>query len=541
MKIVIADDEKLIRQGLAYIIRQMEESDEIAASCSDGEEALSYCLREGDDVDVLITDVCMPGMDGLDLIAELARRCPHIQTVVMSGYGEFDYVRRAMREGAIDYLLKPIIKNELQEVLERMRQQKKLAAGSKEDKRESPMIAAIHQDHLLSALFHPNPGVAPDARAYLENGFGIAEGEVRLFAAGVTIDEKADSRFQEADRMLFQYFVRKMAEEALFQQQPACGTVWQGQDDFVVLLFFVPKGEEERETAMADSLKQLLAILSSHVQYPVTIGVSSGAERFSDMPKLLLEVQAALRARLTIGTGQVIGYEASQNLQRQWSVQPDAFHKVVTATVLGDAEALEKELGVFMDDLYEAGIHPEVLLDIVLRLFLRVESMMEAKGIVRTGDPGAADLGKLLGELQRCPTWSVLESEVKRKLAEWSSLIQEHSRQIKPTFITDAVHYIHEHYRNDLTLAEVADVVGLYPTYLSEQFKQHMGVKFVDYVIQVRMDRAKKLLRETNKPSFEICEKVGYATPAHFTKVFKSKVGCTPLEYREGWRGIRKI
>lgn len=541
MKIVIADDEKLIRQGLAYIIRQMEASDEIVASCSDGEEALSYCLREGADVDVLITDVCMPGKDGLDLIAELARLCPHIQTVVMSGYGEFDYVRRSMREGAVDYLLKPLIKNELQEVLERIRQQKKLAAIANEGKRESPMIASIHQDHLLNALFHHNPGVAPEARAFLENGFGIAEGAFRFFAAGVAIDEKADGRFRQADRMLFQYFVRKMAEEALFQQELVRGTAWQGQDDFVVLLFFVPTGEGERESEMMDALKQLLAILSSHVQYPVTIGVSSGAERFSDMPKLLLEVQAALRARLTIGTGRVIDYEASQRLQRQWNVQPDAFHKVVTATMLGDAETLEKELGVFMDDLYEAGIHPEVLLDIVLRLFLRVESMLEAKGVVRTGEPGTADLGKLLEELRRCPTWRMLEREVRHKLAALSSLVREHARQIKPTFITDAVNYIHEHYQSDLTLAEVADVVGLYPTYLSEQFKQHMGVKFVDYVIQVRMDRAKKLLRETNKPSFEICEKVGYATPAHFTKVFKSKVGCTPLEYRESWRGIRKI
>ncbi|BBH24089.1 AraC family transcriptional regulator [Paenibacillus baekrokdamisoli] len=540
MNIVIADDEKLILQGMAFIITQMNANDRIVAQCYDGEEALAFCLQEGANVDVLITDVCMPNKDGLDLITELARACPHIQTIVMSGFGEFDYVRRAMREGAIDYLLKPVIKNELQAVLDRIRNQESpVSRAGGYDKRESPLGPSVYHDNLLNALFHNNPGMAPDARAYLENRYGISEHQYVFLAAGVSIDEIPGSPFQQADRMLFQYFIRKMAEEALFLLQPEGGTVWQGQDGFVVLLFFVKKGNE-RASDISASLDHLLALLASHVQYPVTIGLSSALDKFSLFPELLGQVQASLRARLTMGTGKVIRYEDSLNLLNQWSVKQDSFHKVVMATVLGDVEIVEKELYVLLADLYKATVHPEVLLDMILRLFLRVEDALEAKGI-RPSDVGLSDWGKLQRDLEKCPTWVALESEVMSRLTEWAGLIQEKQLEVKPTFITDAVNYIHIHYASDLTLAEVADVVGLYPTYLSEQFKVRMGVKFIDYVINIRMEKAKKLLRETNKPSFEICEKVGYATPAHFTKVFKNKVGCTPVEYREGWRELRKL
>ncbi|MEC0270524.1 AraC family transcriptional regulator [Paenibacillus anseongense] len=103
----------------------------------------------------------------------------------------------------------------------------------------------------------------------------------------------------------------------------------------------------------------------------------------------------------------------------------------------------------------------------------------------------------------------------------------------QPAYILHAIEYIRIHYASDITLNEVADTVGLYPTYLSEQFKLHTGGTFIDFITQVRVERAKNLLRKSVLPAFTICEEVGYATPAHFSKVFKKWVGCTPTEYRE--------
>jgi len=538
VNIVIVDDEKLIREGMSYIIRQMNADDVVVALLADGEEALNFCLREGARIDVLLTDVCMPNMDGLDLIAELSRSCPHIQSIVMSGFGEFDYVRRAMRDGASDYLLKPVIPNELKAVMDRIRNRQASAALAGDPvNREVSLGSEAYRDNLLNALFHVNPGLAGDARRYLEERCGIGESRHSFLAAGVAIDALPGHSFQQADRMLFRYFIRKMAEEALFESGRESGLTWQGQNDIVVLLFFVHKGMDNREVVA--SLNGLLFQLASQVQYPVTIGLSSEADTFSEFPRLLMEAKESLRARLTLGTDQVIRHEDCLNLQRQWSVQPDGFDKVVTATVIGDTEMIKRELNVLLADMHQASIDPEVLLDVLLRLFLRVENVMKSSK-VNPGEAAGTDLSKLIGDLRRCPTWSSLESEVLDKLTAWSEMIREQTMQTKPAFINDAVNYIHAHFASDLTLAEAAEVVGMYPTYLSEQFKLHMGVKFVDYVIQVRMDKAKKLLRETTKPSFEISEKVGYATPAHFAKVFKSKVGCTPSEYREGWKGLRK-
>ncbi|MCD9025719.1 response regulator transcription factor [Cohnella silvisoli] len=536
MNLLIVDDEKMIRQGLSFFIGQLGGNYRVVGECVDGQEALVFCRKGSPSVDVVITDVRMDNMDGLTLLRMLKEITPPIRSVVISSYGEFDYVRRALREGAEDYLLKPVDKQELQRVLEKIETGAIAEAAVAPSPIVPPHLRNVMQDTILNGLFEKALGSLKEGEAYILKEFGASDGSHRYAAAGLVVDESPNDMLSARDRTLFHYFFRKASEEML-AEYPIDGVVMQSKEGTVRFLFFMPIAEfsESRdpvEAVIFPFLEALLGVVRSHVSYPLTIAVSGTQERLADINQLNEQLHETLRARLILGTDKVITYRSLGRLSQYWNVRKDTFRQLVASVHSEAPDRLNHEVKGFFGDMLKAELLPGSSLELIVRLLMRVSTMMEEMGV----SPEAAELTDWLSigkELEMCPTWELLQSYTLSRLTRASVAIQEHRVQQKPRFIIDAVEYIGFHYASDISLREVAELNAMNPTYFSEQFKKHMHITFIDYITKVRLDKAKVRLVKSDEPVYEICEQVGYSTAAHFSKVFKKWIGCTPLEFRE--------
>jgi len=536
MNILIVDDEKLIRQGLTHMIPLMNENYRIVGQCGSGEEALERLATEGLMVDVVITDVRMPPpINGLELIAELAIRYSHIRSIVISGYNDFEYVRSALRGGAIDYLLKPIDKKELQTVLGRI-----APAGSSGDHRGlgdgGEHVSLAYHDNLLNGLFKADPGVRRDAVAYLQGRHGISESTYRFMTAGVVIDQLPDEPLTPSDRALFQYFIRKMAEELLPLSGSAEGSVFQGSDGITLIVFFIDRscGFELQPQAQ---LTMLLGQIKRHVRYPITIALSSFVESFRQFPSMIDQLHFVLKSRLVKGTDQLIEYDAARRMNEAGfeEVGRDWMGSVTRCLQAGELEKMKSSFLELLADLRRDQRPPDYIVDMIDRMFIRLESALEQMGIA-VDSLQFEERRKLRLTLEQCPLWAQMERFVRERLDVLTEQVRATTLRQKPDYIKEAVAFIEERYREDIKLLDVAKHVHLFPSYFSQQFKLLMGTNFIDYLTERRMEEAMRLLRETNEPAYLICERVGYATSAHFIKVFKKWVGSTPAEYRSKWQ-----
>lgn len=527
MNIIIVDDEKVIRNGLSYIISQLGTGDKVVGIFAEAAEALDFCARRHTEIDLMITDIRMPNMDGLELIQHVRSRYPHIQGIVLSGYDDFDYARTALRLGAVDYLLKPADKEELRKVLHKAKAQ--LANNRQQQKNPSRSVIV---DNLMSGLFRGDPGTFKEAAAYLDQAFP-ADGPRSYCAAGVAIDHLPERKMNAADKSLFQYFIRKSAEEMLCDETPPKGLILQDKAGDVIMLFILePHSEGRRLTAIPDKLNQLLDHIAGHIRYPVTIGISRQVQSIADFSEMYNQVQSALKSRMMAGTNRLIFYDPPLKDQLSPHIPSSAFRQVITAYAVGDAEQLEAAGLSFVDKLYHAKVTPEQAIGYLLKLFYQVSEYLGEIGM-QSLESNITTWSSIKQTVELCTTRELLEFHLVDLLKKILEEILAYRAESKPKFILQAVQYIQANYASDITLNEVADVIGMYPTYFSEQFKHHMGETFIDYLTKVRIQQAKKLLKESEIPVFQLCEKVGYATPAHFTKVFKKATGVTPSKYRE--------
>ncbi|MFC4597550.1 response regulator transcription factor [Cohnella hongkongensis] len=536
MNILIVDDEKLIRQGLSHMIPLMNENYRIVGQCGSGEEALERIAVEGLRVDVVITDVRMPPpMDGLELITELAIRYPHVRSIVISGYNEFDYVRSALRSGAVDYLLKPIDKKELQTVLGRI-EPAVPSADSREPGDGSGQVSLAYRDNLLNGLFKADPGIYRDAVAYLQSRYGISESTHRFMTAGIVIDQLPDEPLTPSDKALFQYFIRKTAEELLPLSGSVEGSVFQGSDGLTLIVFFIDRASGFELQPQAQ-LTMLLGQIKRHVRYPITVALSSYVESFRQFPSMIDQLHIALKSRLVRGTDQLIEFDAARQMNEAGfeEVGRDWMESVTRHLQAGELEKMKSSFLELLADLRRDQLPPDYIVDMIDRMFIRMESALDQLGI--TVDSLNYEERRKLGHtLEQCPLWEQMERSVRERLDVLTEQIRATTLRQKPDYIKEAVAFIENRYREDIKLHDVAKHVHLFPSYFSQQFKLLMGTNFIDYLTERRMEEAMKLLRETDEPAYLICERVGYATSAHFIKVFKKWVGSTPAEYRNKWQ-----
>ncbi|WP_313999406.1 response regulator [uncultured Paenibacillus sp.] len=494
LKIVLVDDEERIRLGLAKLISQAGKDYQVTAVYSGANELLDDL--DSMEADLLITDIKMPNMSGLELVGKLQKLRPKLRIAVLSGFDDFSFARQALRLGVEDYLLKPVDTGELGRLLLKVMQ---------ELERES-LGGEIRQEDQLRLLLFNDPDNLPrqlqeDACRVLEQTH-LFQDHFAVFAVhGSSSDLLRDIRFAAG------VWQREWTAEPLSDREVAV---------------IVTIGEHDHARTVSELGQTLLHRLPSSFRGRV------GAGEVHRMPIRLREAY-----RQAVAAVQKAWYADGKRLLELYGRLPKEGYRRNAAQSL---VALDREAGeaLLLQDFTRVSISVRHWLDDFVQQRPPWPELRNGCGTViaylRSHSPAGVDSAEL--DPGQYPD---KESFVESFMTAVDLMILSIRDEKQESRVIDTVKsYIHKHYAEEIELNTLAEEVFLTPSYLSKLFRTETGKTITDYMIAVRMERAKALLREQQGwKTYEVGEKVGYSDPAYFNKVFKRVVGCTPKEFRE--------
>lgn len=529
-RVLLADDEEEIRTGISRKIDWASLGFCLVGEAGNGEEALELADRLRPDV--VLTDIKMPFMDGLELCRRLRLTLPGARLVIFSGFDDFEYARQAMSLGVSEYILKPINASELQQVLEKLRDQldrQRLERRDMETLRRRyeeslPVLRELFYTRLLSGQIRPEQVQDRAARYEIDLPPGL------WTVALVHVDGLGDEG--ERDELLL-LSVQSFLEKHFALEGCAARVVL--YEDMAALLVHLDR--EDRLYPLLEELERLSRLSQSYLGLRLTTGVGLPCQGAEELNRSAAGARSALDYRVLAGGGRVIyiGDQEPQTAAAPFFDEED--QRALSAAVkLGTQEQTGAVVRELIERLRHAGLSLSkcdlFLLEVVTCLVrltrsggLAVEEVFGENftGVVSVSDfSSLEELGRWLGE--RCGQLHDLLGR-RRSDSAWQ-------------MVERAKDYIAGHYTDEgLSVETLCAHIHLSPTYFSTLFKREVGMPFTAYVTKVRMEEAVRLLRETDEKTYRIAEATGYSDPNYFSYVFKRQFGLSPSKFRAGQKG----
>lgn len=519
-KIFVVEDEPLIRQSLRTAIETSSGPYMFCGEAGDGEMALSMMMDL--QPDILITDIKMPFMDGLELARLAGESMPWLKTIIVSGHDEFGYAQQAISIGVDQYLLKPIRQAELIKAVETA------VAGIDAEKKRAERASRYDDHEVEAALFrqlmhHVLFGDAPAARI-LDDAKSLGVNLMHPFHQVVLVELSGAAAGEDE---------RRAARDALLNRL--------GRDIATPGIFVMPDqlvfvASADTEQALSEetytTLRVVLHELEAYGVQAVTI-VSTPAERLSAVSDAYSRVSSMARLAGHLYAGQIVDLSDRSQAPAVPSTCTGTFSascakKLQYATAEDASDMLDEFLGTLDDVILGSQIgRYQILLDI----YSTCAGVIQEDG---SESAAAAALGGVLDLVDGSAAREAFHA-CAHELVDRTVTARRKSGDVttRGGIMQQAVEFIEENYNNpDISLHLVSAHVGFSPAHFSMMFSQKMGRTFIDYLTGVRIDKARELLSSTDKKLSAIAAEVGYNEPNYFSYVFKKRVGVTPKEYR---------
>lgn len=530
LKILIVEDEIRIAQLIKKIIKW----DEIGLDCigvaDNGQTALN--IIDELEPDIVITDIRMPIVNGLELIKITRQKNEHIKFIIVSGYKEFDYAHKAIQYGVNDYLLKPINEEEINKVLREIYIE--LDQNRYKRKEEEFLRKEITESRKIIKSQFLSSVVANIDSYYSEE---MMEDYNLVFTgdAYCGIDIKLDYRDYEKyderqDRLTIEQTIVIIEKNLKGQVKEQLICEKDNLNIYCLINYDLSKSKEIK-FCINNILTEIQAYLLKFELYEVTIGIGCEVMEFGKIGLSISEAYRAVQNRIKVGTERLI-YSKSLPLDNILNI--DEFFNTYKEKFLTSIESYaRKNLEKCINDIFWevrsiSNIDFSCCYSIAEKLINIFFDNIEIKN-----QEGATLKQHLLKACQHCYTLTGIKTLLSRHLGDYleSSLNQLKSENVKPIRI--AKQYIMEHYSEKIALEDVAEMVGLNPAYFSVLFKKETGMNFINYLVDLRMEKAKNLLRSTNDTMVAIAQSVGYKDTRYFSQLFTKTVGIKPALYRK--------
>lgn len=532
MKIFIVDDDKILRSGIRKIIETNAPWYTIVGEASNGELALEALQRL--DVDLLLSDIKMPVMDGIQLIKKARALSIRVKVIVISGYDEYKYVRDALISGASDYLLKPVESAVLLELLSKVKSEidnemqiEHLSASLSKKYSDS---FSLSKEKFLLELVKGNE-TDDESIAQKFKAFGMEGTE--LFQLAVI---KADEYFISKNSLhnnLPESYIKHKVDEVLKDIPGSLNFLHVQREREVDVLFSGQFPEDSFTRAISMVLKQLMDTLRNENTLTVTIGLSHIQKSPGQLHIAYKQALMVQDRRFYEGKDRLIEYSPEDCYYNQFS-KDDICSQVNTLTnviEIGDAIKAKKLISSILDKMYAQKLETDKFREVLCEIISRIFSISrEFKSIAELYNIEGMDI---VTYINTAYTFSELREAlavaIYSNVENINCIRAERGKKI----VNTAMDYIRKNYSKNLSLKAVADHVYLNACYFSELFKNETGRNFVDYVMEVRINAAKELLADCKIKVYEVGQLVGYIEPVSFNRAFKRKVGISPAEYRK--------
>ncbi|ASS69118.1 response regulator [Paenibacillus sp. RUD330] len=540
IRTMIVDDEPRIRRGIQRLVLALGEGWEVVGTAGDGKEALSLIDGLNGAVDLVITDVKMPEMDGLELIRELGKSYS-CRTLLISGFDDFVYVQAALREGALDYILKPVDRDQFRSSMTQLgdtiRNDRFKLHKQAETEREAEKLKKSRQVQTLSYIASANI----DSTAL---GYGVDEfpkGSYLLLLVRLDAMPVKTRAYTSRDWKAYYYALENIVAETVESEMLGSGRMgWSflgAESDFWVLLHFPPHEEEIRRTVEGVA-EQIRVSIQTFTPFTATIAYGDRIEDLHLLPEARRQAMALVNFRFLHGGNQVfhcappLGEPLSGPQEKEVMALTQKLKRYVDQCSGKEAlEAVRSLFGLLEKIPSPAHLQASVMNAVILLHTAWLETKLGiGEGISIEDEIRKVKRANSLQELK-----AGVVSLTERVLDEIRSA--RRSGSSKPVEL--AKQWIREHLAEEVTIKKIADHVYLNPTYLSEYFKLQTGETILDYLTTQRMEKARELLGDPELRLQDLSGKVGYQDVKYFSRLFKQKTGMTPSAYRE--RTLRSI
>ncbi|UQZ84654.1 putative response regulatory protein [Paenibacillus konkukensis] len=537
----IADDERWVRQGLRSTIDWHSEGIEPIGEAEDGLEAFDFITAYTPDI--LVTDIKMPGMDGLELMANLKQRNIKTKVIFISGYTDFSYAKHAVKLGAYDYVVKPIEEDVLLDVVRRCtadlaqeREQNQRLERMAESMRECLPLA---RQRLLEMLLFNESQAPIDLLPKWETlGIKLDPSGIQVLAVAVQCwREKGTS---EKSRSLVRIGLANIGEEIGGSWGSVLGCPLDHHEIDVILLLSRRTCSAPESQACSDPLfSGLLQFVEAAKRY-LGVDVNVGTSRPRDVSNVSVSCHEALHALscgFLEGSGRV--YEAAKLPFIDEGGAPDYtgpgdvwMNRFINAIKLGDQEKMKEQLEELEHHLHSS-VPSTKPLQLSRGLTSLVKQVTDKLDLTGAEDAAAREtLARLKKEAAALRLQLPLIKELLLPFFIQASAQIGHKDSLKRN-IQLAIEYICRHDLQDISMNEVAGHVHLNPSYFSKAFHDETGETFSKFIMRQKIARAKKLLKLTTMKVYEIAAQIGYTDLRHFVRIFKESEGITPSQYRD--------
>ncbi|OUS75533.1 hypothetical protein B1748_16865 [Paenibacillus sp. MY03] len=537
-KILVVDDEPRVSAGIKNVLLSSELQITHVETALNGFEAIDYLRMET--FDLVLTDIQMSRMSGLELMETIYMEQPHLPVIVISAHEKFDFAKKSLRLGARDYLVKPVELAELLRIVGRVLREKEEHGKQSLERTiregEEERTGAARRNELLLELVTERNLAKADYEDLIDelggerNGchYGVVSVRLDLSSGGFS---KREIRLQ--DRKLLKYATVNIMDESLREWS---GLTFNGYGNELVGIIQLSERElSEGPQQLQSQLHLIGQIISMNVKQYLNVDATVGMSRLSEdvftLPKLMEEANAAAEWRKLHPGQKVFYYEdvaTQDNLNiTQWMAKVDEYIGTLksangTAGFVNHA-AMVRTLGELG---HSEGLTSSCFGMLVYRVYGLILEQGNGRGVqLQRFDPAAYFQG-LAGEARL--------TKLSDYLAEAEVLVYELGKERDQSILARITGYIRQHFRNPaLKIQDIAGEVHFSTAYLGYLFKREMKKNLWDYVTELRIEEAKRLLATTDKKRYEVAYEVGYESPEHFSRMFKRYAGVSPAEFRK--------
>ncbi|MBR9945843.1 response regulator [Clostridiaceae bacterium Marseille-Q4145] len=533
-KVLIVDDEKYVISLIEKLIDWEKLGMKVVGSAGDGMKGVE--LVEELKPDILIADVKMPGFDGISLVKRVREIDRDIKFIIISGHKKFEYAKSVMKYNVEDYILKPIDKEELEGILQKI--SKELDEKSEQRKNEGKINKWMDSNRLLmndqfmeelynKSLFSKKQSIEEiNQRYFTELGNYVYRcAIIQLNGLNGTMEASFVEDFLST---LKKYIDQKNGEN----ERPVMSRI--GYHQILLLLESAQEKMSSVNTVLEHILGEALRMGSKYSGLKVAFSVGKPVRLDTNVMGLeetLDSARTALNKRFTDGYGRILLAENNRAAENS-DIDADMLKNLGKAVRSTSESEITQQINAIYDAIRSEGYKNSNIymtaackvneeLYQYLRLFSSAEGMQqkleEQLGKRMIEATGITELKKLL---------------VQHICENMEQLIGDSKSNLSPAIRTAKI-FIANNYKQDIGLGDVARVVNLSSVYFSGLFKKEMGENFVDYLNRVRIDAAKVLLKDVRNNIGEIAEQCGFSDTRYFAKIFKRSVGITPSDYRK--------
>lgn len=527
-RIVLIDDEQVVRDAVAANIPWREKGFDLVAACRDGREGLEAVRRERPEV--VLTDICMPFVDGLELTAAIREELPETRTILLTGYDDFEYAQEAVKLRAEDFLLKPITAEELSSLLDRLKgeldseqQRRKRTEFLREQLQAS---LPVYRERFLNRLVRAT--ISPEE---LSRGVELLDLDLPGPLYAVMLCDLDPPREGEGEEPLRGLGLQTVLRELV---DPVAGALLFGTAGGGAVVLLSVNATDEAERRPLELAERIDEAVEDRLNRTVSIGIGEPVDELARLPEAFQEARSALEQRLLLGVNRITtirevrGGGAGAPAVDVAALR-ERFIRALRAGLLEEASEAVREISHSLRRRSEA---LESCYVVMHQLLSDAIDAVRAIGLDYAGLPGVET--NPFEQFSRIKTLEEMERWFLSLIRGADSRLDGRRKEHSELKAVAAREFIEKSYADpDLSLYTVCRELSVSKSYLSPVFKSHTGMTILEYLTARRIEEAKLLLRRGELKVYEVAERVGFRDPHYFSLTFRKQTGLSPTEFRE--------